>query len=64
MKLHNPFKNEPTASLVIAVTILSITTLLGAAQLAFYYPFVVIPIVLVSAAIRVIYSVIKGDTDE
>jgi hypothetical protein len=62
MKLHNPFENEPSASLVIAVTILSIATLLGAAQLAFYYPFIVIPIVLVAAVIRVTYAVIKGDT--
>jgi uncharacterized membrane protein len=62
MKLHNPFKNEPTASLVIAVIILYVVTLFGAVQLAFYYPFVVIPIILVAAVIRVIYSVIKGDT--
>jgi hypothetical protein len=62
MKLYNPFENKPSTSLVIALTILYVATTYGLVLLAFYYPFVVIPIVLVAAVIRVVYSVIKGDT--
>jgi hypothetical protein len=63
MKLHNPF-DRPSASLGVALTLLFTATLCGAVSLTLYYPFVVIPILLVAAVIRVIYSVIKGDTDE
>jgi hypothetical protein len=54
MKLHNPFKNEPSASLDVALLIFIITSVL-------LYPFliIIVPVISLWIIIKVIYSVIK-----
>jgi hypothetical protein len=54
MKLYNPFKNEPTASLDATLLIVLITSVL-------LYPFliIIVPVISLWIIIKVIYSVIK-----
>jgi hypothetical protein len=61
MKFHNPFENEPSASLAISLIIVLPVVTYVLVSLAVYYPFVVIPIVLLAAVIRVVYAIIKGE---
>jgi hypothetical protein len=54
MKLHNPFKNEHSASVDVALLIVLITSVL-------LYPFliIIVPVISLWIIIKVIYSVIK-----
>jgi hypothetical protein len=54
MKLHNPFKNESSALVDVALLIVLITSVL-------LYPFliIIVPVISLWIIIKVIYSVIK-----